>query len=297
MVSLTDSWGRHGGCREVAANPPWPVCLSQGTPHTPCTLSEDSQPQKWSVLWKVLTQKTSCTGVLSWAHTPDNPHRKLMPQISAVKNETFKVLVSCSSLYVYTQHPAPRFVLQSQWTPEATFNLLNVPPTDSTARDTVKKRKHEGHTSALKNPSRLCGNAKKKPHKLQVFSEAEQFKPRGRFLRCLSSSDKVICLNHHISFCPAWSPDTHFSLVWINSQYFCCYSQWKKKSTKIQDQGGSFWNNKWQKLVSQREYDKKPNNEDCTYHKFAPCFPTTSTMLRLMSTNLSISNAWKWGEL
>lgn len=29
-----------------------------------------------------------------------------------------------------------------------------------------------------------------------------------------------------------------------------------KKTTNIQDQEGGFWNNKWEKLLSQRQYEK-----------------------------------------
>lgn len=69
-----------------------------------------------------------------------------------------------------------------------------------------------------------------------------------------------------------------------------------KKTTNIQDEEGGFWNNKWGKLLSQREY-KKNNSKNCKYYKFAPCFPTTLIMLGLMSTNLCFSNAWEQGGL
>lgn len=42
-----------------------------------------------------------------------------------------------------------------------------------------------------------------------------------------------------------------------------------EKTTNIQDQGGSYWNNKWGELLSRREYEKK-TSEDCKYYKFSP---------------------------
>lgn len=188
-------------------------------------------------------------------------------------------------------HPGLCFRVNGHLRPRLTCSVCAA---DSTASDRIRKRKHESHISALKNPSRLCGTAKKNPkkHKLQVFSEAEQLKPRGWFLDVLAA---VTCLNHDISYCPAVSPDTHFFLVWITSQYLCCCSQWKKKPPKFKTKEAAF------EITNDRNYCPKENmtktnSEDCTYHKFAPCFPTTSIMLRLMSTNLSISNAWEWGR-
>lgn len=187
--------------------------------HTPCILFEDCEPQKWSIQWKVLPSPKNILhwGVFLSTHTWQ-PAQETDAENLCSENQTAQVLVSFSCLHVYTQHPAPRLMLQSQWTPEATPNLFNVPPTDSSARERIKKRKCDSHISALKNHSRLCETAKKNPHKLQVFSEAEQHKPWGQFLSCLGSNGKVTCLNHHISYCPAWSPDTHSSLVWITPQ-------------------------------------------------------------------------------
>lgn len=235
----------------VAANPAWVVSLDQGAPHTPCTLSE---PQKCSIQWKVLPSPKTILhwgGFLSthcWQPTQETDAANLCGE-----NETFQMWAFIVYMFIPSiLHPGLCFRVNGHLRPRLTCSVCAA---DSTASDRIRKRKHESHISALKNPSRLCGTAKKKNpknHKLQVFSEAEQLKPRGWFLDVLAA---VTCLNHDISYCPAVSPDTHFSLVWITSQYLCCYSQWKK-TTKIQDQGGSFWNNKWQKLLSQREYDK-----------------------------------------
>lgn len=81
-------------------------------------------------------------------------------------------------------------MLQSQWTPEATPNLFNVPPTDSSAREIIKKRKCDSHISALKNHSRLCGTAKKNPTSYRCFQKLSNTNPEVNFLAVLAAMEK-----------------------------------------------------------------------------------------------------------
>lgn len=196
--------------------------------------------------------------------------------------------VSFYCLYVYSQHPAPRFMLQSQWAPEATL------PVPLTAQPETESGKGSMKVTFLhwKTPAGFVELLKQNPHKLQVFSEAEQLKPRGWFLGCLGRSDLPKSSHQLLSCLVPW----HSLLSGLNNFPTPLLLQsMKNKKTKFKTKEAAF------EITNDRNYCPKENmtktnSENCIYHKFAPCFPTTSIMLRLISTNLSISNAWEWGR-
>lgn len=178
------------GCREMTANPHWPICWDQGT-------AAYSLHAVWGEQAPVITNPVKSTALIQ-THSASGcgfflsmlkscsqtwqPAQETNAETFCWENATFQVYISFSYLYIYTWHSPCRLMLA---------NLLVVPASpmchQQTAQlkaesDTVtKQRKQKSHNSATEKPQPALWNCQKKKPKLQLFSGPEQLKASGHF--------------------------------------------------------------------------------------------------------------------
>lgn len=186
MVSLTDSWG--GGRRWQPTHPGLCAWSGSTTHSLHPAWGQPASERVNSVKMLPSPKNNPALGCSLSTHSWQPPQETDATNLCS-ENETFHVLVSFSCLCIYTQRPAPRFVLQSQWTPEAKFNLLNVP---LTAQLETERRKGSMKVTLLhwKIPAGFVELLKKTPTSYRCFQKLSNPNPEIDFLDVLAAVAK-----------------------------------------------------------------------------------------------------------
>lgn len=134
--------------------------------------------------------KTSCTGVFSWAHTPKNPHRKLVWRTSAVKMKLPKCLWALAvCVFIHSiLHPGLCCRVNGHLRPHLTCSMCHW----QTAQLDTESRRGNTRVTFLhwKTPAGSVEQLKKKPTSYRCFQKRSNSNPEVNFLDVLAAVAK-----------------------------------------------------------------------------------------------------------
>lgn len=148
------------GCREMTANPHWPICWDQGTAtHSLHAVWGEQAPVIITpVKSTALTQNHSASGcgfflsmLKSCTHTWQ-PAQETNAERFCCENAIFQVFISFRCLHIYAWHPARRLMLA---------NLLDVPASPMCHRQTAQL-KAESDMVTEQRKQKSCNSATEK---------------------------------------------------------------------------------------------------------------------------------------